>query len=432
MPQKNGKKVKGFSIALVLIILTIVMIFAMAAASLGTRNLNFTNKDRYNRVAFYAAEAGIARALSEIRKNHEWDGTIEDEQAGSILAFNNKEMPGQEATYTVWVYNNFKGSSTITAIRDVQVPPGTAYIYSVGKFGSSERPKSVRYIGVLVKESSPFKDFGIFSKDKLYFGGSVSITAYDSSTQTNMPGVAHIGTNGNNTGAITGSGSAGYIDGSIYAGPGSILGPDGTIIISGNPEITGEQRVLSHEVPMPKVVLPTDLPEKLMPTFFGPTILEPGNYNGILEVKDNETVTLTGPGSYIFKGIEFSGTGTINVDTMGGPVKIYMDGDIAVAGNVFLGGVAVQNEDRLPRPTDLLIYGTDNCQKIAIGGNAVTYAGVFAPNAEISLFGNGELYGALIGRKVTVPGHPKFVYDVTLGDLEDAKGMVKVLSWHRY
>jgi len=479
MPEKKIKRNRGFSIALVLMIMTIIMILGMAVATVGTTNLRFVSKDNYNTTAFYTAEAGLARGIAKLRSDPEWTGTTQIQGEQSVPTYENVKMPTSGATYSVLVYNNFAGTNNMPGFRNIQVPPGTCFIVGVGKVGPVGSEKAIKYVTASLKIRGPFEQFGLFGDDKVRVNGNMSVSAYDSENGQNQPGKADVGTNGNQEGAITSNGSAVYVDGSLWAGPGSILGSGGAITITGNPTITGEQKVLPQENPMPEVVIPTGIPTRTLPSDLsfidtrlalnyekrrkstsnnprykfihlasrgkpdsppggggggggGSTItLQPGDYNSSMNISSQDTVVLTGPGTYVFKDINISGQGKIEVDTTNGPIKIYLDGNLNMTGGSTTGGIFNKNDGGSPKPTDLLIYGTDNCTNVDLRGNSQAYLAVYAPNAEINMRGNADLWGALVGKEIWVHGHPGFTYDIALGRLADDIKAIKVQSWQR-
>jgi hypothetical protein len=285
----------------------------------------------------------------------------------------------------------------------------------------------------MVKRTGPFDKMGIFSDKQSSFDGSIIIASYDSSTGEVVSGQANVGTNGSDTGALTIDGSAASIDGSVYSGPGSVIGSGGTIIVQGQPQVSGEYGILPREVPMPSPEIPENIVARTVSNPNNLLInLEPGKYDDVLTISNKQNVILTGPGTYVLKGVYFTGKGILSVDTTNGPVKVILDGDISFQGTSFLGGIANVNQSGPPKPTDLVIYGTDNCKKIAIGGNATAYAGVYARKAEVTIHGNPTMYGAVIGERVTVPGNPTFYYDIALQGLTDDVPVIKVTSWNRY
>ena len=433
MKQKQQKNEKGFSIPLVFMVLMIVLIIGMASATVASRNLGFVNKEYHNTRAFYAAESGIARAISRLRDDDEWNGKEMDSTGEEKLSFEDVQVGTDNVFYSVWVYNNFRGTTDIAAYKGVVVPPGYAYILGVGSVGTSPFKKAVKYVGAMAKRTGPFEDMGIFSDKLTTFNGNPTVTAYNSSTGNNESGKANVGTNANDPGSVTANGSSVTIDGSVYVGPGSIIGSGGAIVYKGNPNVTGEEKILTREMPMPAVEIPEGLTERNLTVSSNSEVtIGPGNYDDILSVGNHQNVILEGPGTYVFKGIEFNGRGIISVDTTNGPVKIIMDGDMKAAANTLLGGITTINGNGTPKPTDLLIFGTDNCKNIAVGGCATGYAGIYARKAEVVLHGNPDYYGAIISDKVSLPGNPSFHYDVALSGIIDDLPVIKVTSWTRY
>ncbi|MBI3122533.1 MAG: hypothetical protein HYZ03_09645, partial [candidate division NC10 bacterium] len=160
-------------------------------------------------------------------------------------------------------------------------------------------------------------------------------------------------------------------------------------------------------------------------TITGTTSTEPSTWNlplssiptgvvnqGALTIAGNTVRTLT-EGTYWFSSLSISGNGQL-VTT--GAVKIYVTGNISIAGN----GVATANN----APPNLLIYGTvdptnaaNQTTSVAITGNGNFYGAVYAPQASISVSGNGGVYGALTGASVSVNGNGGLHYDEALANL---------------
>ncbi|MCD4786155.1 MAG: pilus assembly PilX N-terminal domain-containing protein [Candidatus Eremiobacteraeota bacterium] len=468
MSVKKYNKSSGISIALVLIIILVVSVIGLAISAVGMRDLNFVNKDKYNTRAFYAAEAGLARGIAKSRADLTWDGTVSEQD--TTLTYNEVKLESSDDTYTVQIWNNYSGSQDMAGFKDVVVPPGYAYIVSTGRVGTTANERAAKHVGTMLKKGTPFDEFGLFGDDSVRFNGNINIDAYDSSTGQNLSGEGDTGTNGNQQGAITINGSAASIDGSLWVGPGSILGTNGAITVTGHPSITGDEEILPQEIPMPDVQIPSGLPQMVLPSSVshirtyiaysskylsekgkykfahlssrapggggggGSTTipLAPGQYSGTLNVSNHQEVVLTGPGTYVFDGINIAAQGEIQVNTTGGPVKIYLNGDMKLTGGSSTGSIYNDHDGGAPKPTDLLIYGTQNCTTLDLTGNSEAYLGVYAPNAEINMRGNAELYGALVGETIWVHGHPDFHYDVALGRLADDIRVISVVSWQRY
>lgn len=113
--------------------------------------------------------------------------------------------------------------------------------------------------------------------------------------------------------------------------------------------------------------------------------------------------------------VSIGGTAKIQV-AAGGNLTLYTDGNIACGGN----GMANANASA----SSCLIYGTNtgSGQTISMTGNATTVAAINAPNADFSITGNGEVWGSVIARNISLNGNAAFRYDEALLDFSNTTG----------
>ena len=432
MIKRGIKKNKGLAIATVLLVLVVILVIGFAAATIASRNLSFVNKDKHNRRAFYSAEAGVARGLSKLKENPDWDGYETDANGVKTQTFKEVKMSNSDDTYTVLVFNNSMETAKedIEGFRGTKVPPGNCYLVGEGKVGSDKSEKAVKYVGLMCKRTNPFEFGGIVSKEKTSFTGSqVDVWAYDSATGQKVSNrdISGVLDNGADDFVLTGNGSR--IHGNVYAGPGS---KDDTFKIHSKENVDGQIKILPDRFPMPEVTLP-ELPAREFPSAKKDpeVVLDPGSYD---ELKvTTQTIVLKGPGDYIFKGITISGNAEIKADTTNGPVKVYLDGNMKITGSSTTGGFHNSKAVGDSNPTDLLIFGTPNCEEIHLTGNADCYFGVYAPDTYIKASGHGNdvYYGALIGKEIDYSASA-FAYDIALSRLFLDEVIFTELSWQRY
>lgn len=96
----------------------------------------------------------------------------------------------------------------------------------------------------------------------------------------------------------------------------------------------------------------------------------------------------------------------------GSSLVIYCDGD------VLIGGRGVTNLN--PSPAAFQLWSTASgtrAQRLAVVGNGALGAALFAPEGDITINGNGDVSGALVGRTITFTGNAAFHYDLALGRL---------------
>ena len=126
-----------------------------------------------------------------------------------------------------------------------------------------------------------------------------------------------------------------------------------------------------------------------------------------------------------------STTGDVGPITIGKGVnaKIYFTGSMSVKARELVnnnvdGGAGVYNADgsnstNYSRAAHMQFYGvspTDgSSQSIAIAPPGNIWATIYAPNADISLTGNPDWFGAIVASSFTGNGNTGFHYDTQLG-----------------
>lgn len=126
-------------------------------------------------------------------------------------------------------------------------------------------------------------------------------------------------------------------------------------------------------------------------------------------------------------GVKTSGSGGITVNP-GSTLAIYTSYDVDVTGDSSgNGGILNQNG----QATGFQVWGTavsPSTQSVKVSGNGSLSGIVYAPNADVSIVGNGEVYGAVVGKTVKVTGNANFHYDESLAAY-GANNPFKVASW---
>lgn len=415
------KNESGLSIIIVILLLLIIIVVGLLINRVGIYHIGFVKKQRSSTKAKYAAESGISRAVVTLKKNNSWDGTIDGSGEESKLTYLNKKMPGSDDSYTVKVYNNFKGNSEIVAFQGIKIPPGACFILSKGQSGGI----TDKYVGVVIVKSTCF-DYGLFADREAKISGNVKITAYDSSTGIEVPGGADLATNGKQKGAVTLNGSPVFLDGNIFAGCGADIINDEVIILHGHCTVTGDKDTLSREKYLKDVKLPTNLPHR---TITGDTLL-PGDYSreGTLKIHGKDVKIMGAPGvsEYIFAGIHASGNGKLIVDATNGPVSIYVTDNIMVSAPSGI-EIEYQNSTRI-MPEDLQIYAVKEVKRIKFTGVSNSHGVIYAPGTSFEMTGNSEYSGGIVASDISITGNAHFKYDVNLKNLESA-GTLIVGSW---
>ena len=215
------------------------------------------------------------------------------------------------------------------------------------------------------------------------------------------------------------------------------VGPNGSIL--------GEDSPAGYSVDPDRVSRDfyAAMPDALMPTLSSPitslsttTLGSPASdTNYVLD-----SLTIGSKESYLVEGnVELIVKDDVDISGVlelapGATLTIHVGGDFIVSGN----SSAIVNPD--DSPTRLTVYGTgkddpttsnDETPLFKLAGNGAFYGAVYAPNAQISLDGSGnsgEMFGAVVGLRITFGGGFQFHYDEALADFV-TEGEKKVTRW---
>jgi hypothetical protein len=132
---------------------------------------------------------------------------------------------------------------------------------------------------------------------------------------------------------------------------------------------------------------------------------------GALRLVEIDNLTLA-PGTYYFRSATIVGQATL---TITGPTEIYLESDSMLTG----GGIVNVTED----PAQLMIYSVG--RTLSMVGGSGFYGAVVAPATDVTVFGDAELYGTIIGRTVDFRGDAIIHVDESIvADLMGGDGQV--------
>ncbi len=240
-----------------------------------------------------------------------------------------------------------------------------------------------------------------FGKLSVTFSGNGHTDSYDSaigSAITNANG--SIGTDATTACAISLSGST-SINGDAAVGANGFTST--SLCRSGAAAATSSS-VLPAIVPLPSVVIPTVGTNQGNQTFsHGANALAPNQTYGVVSASANATLQLSA-GTYVVTSLSLSANAQLVVTS--GPIVIYFTSSVDLSG----GGVA--NSGLVA--SNLLFFGGPAAHTATLtGGSSASFA-MYAPDTDISISGNGDIYGAVVGRTVTDGGTGAIHYDLEL------------------
>lgn len=110
--------------------------------------------------------------------------------------------------------------------------------------------------------------------------------------------------------------------------------------------------------------------------------------------------TINGPGSFLVSSIGLSKTSTLFIDNSAGPVTLYVVGNVSVKD-----GSIIDVAD--PKPEKLAIYVAGN-DGVELAGAGRLEGVVYAPHSTVTLSGNAEFRGAVVGNVLNMSSTTRF------------------------
>ncbi len=376
----------GFALLTVLGILLLVTLLALGAFGTSDTDRAIASNNVRNNQAFYAAEAGINRALGML-----YDSTW---RAG----FTNAAIG--PTSYSVLVIDSL--SELGLGLKDSLILRAT---------GKADKSESVIEVLLAKKRSTVFRR-AVYGDSAVDVVGNALVDAYNSDSGAYAPG--GMGGNVGSDGLIHVGGDA-----TIY---GNVSTAD-TIITNGSMTIYGTADNSGSTVNLePITQADLDYAKWNSDVSTGMTLSGGATYNSgtyaLSASGSTAKITMTS-GIYFFSSISLtSGAQLIIPDDQ--KVVIFMTGAMNASGGTITNTSAI--------PANLQLYSTG--LTIDITGSATIYAAIYAPNAEIKISGSGIVYGSLVGKSVKNAGNGTVHFDRALLDLESPlKAKYKAVAW---
>lgn len=383
---------RGSALIIGYMVIATLMVVGMAFVSRSIYENRNTRRYVNSVQAFWLAEAGIIKAVRELN------------DPDNLLDW----PDSSDADVTV---ENVTISGRTSAAKSIR---------STGIVAISDTEDVTRTINVIADRAGSLFTYAAFGKTSVTMSGQGEVNSYNSETDktaSNLLSNGDIGTNGD----LTMSGQA-FVNGDAGTGPDCDFEDEDHDFVSGT---------VSYDtnVAMSSITVPESLSsQEPISSITGTTSLASGDYvMESIDIASKSTVTLTGPINIYLtstgNSLKVAGQAKIVVsDSSTGPVTIYTDGDISLAGQ----GITNAEQD----PSSLLIYGTSSTsQTFNFSGQADFYGAVYAPNADINISGQGDLYGSYIGDTVSLTGQGGILYDENLNDLDTGMGSYSIVSW---
>jgi len=398
-------KKRGSAITLAIVVVVILLAMGTGLLSMGLNSRIFSLRTTSDITARCAADTGLTMALYQMNEKLK----VKPWSASSLPKATDINLLYCDASYSYSVTGNLAKGYIMQSVGKADNVERTVYA-TIGLRGLFEHAILTR--GSLVLKSGTVID-GYNSGDPLDTDFNVDIGTQ--STEDSMI-VLNSGVN---------------VKGDVLVG----IGGDPDTVIKDLGATTGDQLGGTEKDPLPLVSPPAlvdkgfDLTAKSETITITPT--ENGQYGnitlasssdvGILEIDGGDVVL------YITGNIDLGNSCEIVVKD-NSSLTIYLDGDI-VSGLGSSIGTETPSKDALT----IQLYGTgEGEQNFDIKAKNEWTGVIYAPNANIDLYANGDVYGAIVSDSFEFKNGGNYYYDEALREvsLEDEGVYFVVERWY--
>lgn len=417
---------RGSVLPLVVIVIVFLSVMAVGMLRLGLQARVYAIRVSDEIAAQTAADAGLIRAVWELNQNvqakysaNELPRQTDQVLANSLATYSYEiAMPSGSTTELV-------GAGESQEVVDpFKVKLSSLHRYTIKSVGRSGNAQKVLY--ATVKLEGLFES-ALLSKDKISLMPNTLISGYNSADPTDTDTDVKIGTTATKDDSIT-LGPGSVVDGDVFVG----LGGDPQDVIGAGGTITGQKYALTESVQFPVITVPA-LPD------FGADInvkgapartLRPADSGTYKEIKLSSEAGIPGVLVIDEGDVVLHLTGKIDLGNSaeiivrnGSSLTLYADGDIAAKNSA-----GFDNENSLTSTLKIFATGEGD-QSFELKAKSSVFGVVYAPNTDIELYPGANLYGAIVGKSISIKSGGAFYYDEALRDVSpDDEGVRFVIE----
>ena len=405
MKKLLKSKRRGSAIPLAVIAILILLAMGIGLLSLGFNGRVFSMRTASDIAARCAADAGLTMALFEMNEKL-------------------KVKPWNDSTLPEVIDVELPYSDQVCSYRVTGNLAGGYEIASLGESGQARRAVSAT-IGL----QGAF-DHAILTKGNLWLKSGTIIDGYNSADLSDTDVDVSIGSQSTSKDSVTLNNGV-VVDGDVFAGGGDL---DAAIKDLGAKIMGG--KYVSAPIDLPEVTAPA-LPVK------GTALGAKGSVLSITEA-DNGVYTAIKLSSTGKPGVLEVSSGDVvlhvtgNID-LGNSCEIVVKGDatltIYVDGNIVSGlGSGINTEAPPEQAATFQLYATGTGpQKFDVKAKNKFTGVIYAPNADVDLYANGDAYGSVVADSFEFKSGGNFHYDEALSkmnNVDDEAVRFVVTRWH--
>jgi hypothetical protein len=399
-------KKRGSAMALAIVVVLVLLAMGTGLLRMGLNSRVFSTRTTSDIIARSAADAGLTMALYQMNEKLK----VTPWSASSLPKAGETSLPDCDATYSYEVTGNLTNGFIMQA---------------VGKADNAQRT-----VYAIIGLKGLF-DHALLTKGSLVLKSNTSVDGYNSADPFDTEFKVNIGTQSTADSMIV-LNSGVNINGDVLVG----LGGNPDTVIKDLGATTGNQLGGTENDPLPQITPPATLPDMgsdlaaksatitITPTDsgqYGNISLASSKNAGILEVDGGDVVL------YITGNIDLGNSCEIIVKD-NSSLTIYIDGDI-VTGN----GASIGTENPTKDTMTLQLYGTGTSgQNLDIKAKNEWTGVIYAPNAHLDLYANGDAYGAIVAESFEFKNGGNYYYDEALREvsLEDEGVSFVIERWY--
>jgi hypothetical protein len=363
-------------------VLPAVLFGIVVMSVLGVASLRATGDEQLSVQAFresslslFAAEAGLRRTIGT------WPtSTVNTMSSGDSLNLGWQSLPNGARYRTVIHQVDYQGLQVYLVIVQGRGARGNA---------------GQRTIEAVIAATPVFK-YGVFATGSLSMGNNQISDGFNSDAS------AYNALTADSTGDIAAAGNI-------------TLGPT---VVKGNATAGGtatNTSLVTGSVTQTATSLPTYANLNCPSGGFTPASSIPSQPNvtydattGVLTLTSDANLILTGT-QYYFSAVNVSGQATLTVSNGTLHTDIYIANQLSLTG-----GGLINVSTKAPQLSLLACGSPSSPATWTVAGGAGAYYAVYAPNHDVQVSGNGDIFGAILGKNVSFSGNGKIHYDAAL------------------
>lgn len=407
------------------ILIVAMLLAAIVAISLGTyvtlslNSLRLADRTFYNNAAMNLVETGVEEAM--------WSYNEERASSDGWTGWNTATGNTARRTFSGFTYGANAAGSVRVYVTDRTGLGASPLIVARATITPASGAPVEKWIEITLSKRSKFA-LGLVARDSITFSGNnASVDSWNSDPNGDGTVIQPYG-----AGVANDAGSIGSVDvtstisvnnadiwGTAAVGGSSIaaigVGPNGRVGPYGTAGGTLDPNSVSTDFTanLEEVTVPAG--GTTISAITGTTSLSSGTWrvpsislSGSKQLNVSGNVTLIVTAAAGTSGIAIAGNAGINL-AAGATLTIYTDADVSIGGNGLLNPNA--------QPKSFQLWGTSTsavAQDIKIAGNGTLSGLCYAPNAALTINGNGDVCGSFVAGTIKVTGNAAFHYDESL------------------